>query len=103
MVIYNVTLNVENVVLTKWLSWMKDEHIPRVMDTGFFHDFHFLRLLGGEQSEDTSTYAVQYKCNSVKELADYLDNHAHRLQKEHSDAFGEQVLAFRTMLEEVSF
>ncbi len=101
MVIYNVTLNVDNHILDEWISWMKEEHIPKVMETGFFTDFHFLKLLSGEQSEDTTTYAVQYKCATVKELADYLDNHAHALQKEHRDAFGEQVLAFRTMLEEI--
>ncbi len=101
MVIYNVTLNVENIILAEWMAWMRDEHIPKVMNTGFFHDFHFLRLIGGEQSVDTTTYAVQYKCDSVKELAEYLDNYAHALQKEHTAAFGEQVLAFRTMLEEV--
>ncbi len=101
MVIYNVTLNVENAILEQWLPWMRKEHIPKVMATGFFYEYHFLKLISGEQSEDTSTYAVQYKCQDVKQLARYLEDYAHVLQQEHRKAFGERVLAFRTMLEEV--
>lgn len=101
MIIYNVTLNVENEIAVRWIDWMRQYHIPDVMATGFFKEYRFLKLLGEEDNGFTRTYAVQYYCENIEKLATYLESHAHALQKEHQAAFGEQVLAFRTMLEDL--
>ena len=31
MIVYSVTVNIENEVHDDWLSWMKNKHIPDVM------------------------------------------------------------------------
>ena len=36
MIIYNVTVNVEAEIHNDWISWMKEVHIPDVMNTGYF-------------------------------------------------------------------
>ena len=36
MIIYNVTVNVDEDVLPEWLKWMSRQHIPDVMKTGLF-------------------------------------------------------------------
>ena len=36
MFIYNVTVHVEPTVETEWLNWMREEHIPAVLNTGKF-------------------------------------------------------------------
>ena len=36
MIIYNVTVNVDEDVLSQWLRWMSENHIPDVMKTGLF-------------------------------------------------------------------
>ena len=36
MIIYNVTVSVEEDFTNDWLHWMKTEHIPEVMDCGVF-------------------------------------------------------------------
>jgi hypothetical protein len=35
-VLYNVTVNVSDEVLSEWLQWMESTHIPEVLATGFF-------------------------------------------------------------------
>ena len=42
--IYNVTVVVNPVVEERWLKWMREEHIPNVMETGLFSSFLFLAL-----------------------------------------------------------
>ncbi|MEO1653270.1 MAG: DUF4286 family protein, partial [Bacteroidota bacterium] len=61
MVLYNVTLNVEDSIRDEFVPWMKHTHIPAVMATGLFLDYKFLKLISNHgDSVGTSTFAVQY-------------------------------------------
>ena len=102
MVIYNVTVSIDNEVANDWLSWMKEVHIPEVLATGLFVDYKFLKLLEDKEVDDGSTtYAVQYMAHGVKEVADYLENHATTLRAKQNERYEGRLAAFRTVLEEV--
>jgi hypothetical protein len=36
MILYNVTVSIDESVEKEWLQWMKEVHIPDVMNTGLF-------------------------------------------------------------------
>ena len=38
MILYNVTISIDTSVEEDWLQWMKEIHIPDVMNTGLFID-----------------------------------------------------------------
>jgi len=97
MIIYNVTINVENEIKDEWLHWMKNIHIPQVMATGHFLENKICKVLVDE--EQGTTFSVQYTAPSMEELKTYQKNHAPRLQKEHTDKYGTKCVAFRTLLE----
>ncbi len=101
MIIYNVTVNVEDSVHNDWLSYMRDEHIPDVMKTGCFVDFTFSRIITRQPGETGVTYAIQYKCSDMNEYNNYQENFAPDLQKDHTSKFEGKVYAFRTLLEVV--
>ena len=46
MIIYNVTVSVEESIKTDWLDWMKTEHIPEVMATGVFAKAQIPLIMG---------------------------------------------------------
>jgi hypothetical protein len=48
MIIYNVTVNVDEDVAVEWLQWMKETHIPDVMKTGMFLESRICRVLAEE-------------------------------------------------------
>lgn len=99
MLIYNVTVNVEDPVHDEWLAWMKEVHIPAVMATGYFLEYRMCRVLA---EEDTGkTYAIQYSCKNKTDLEEYQDREAPRLQAEHRKKFQDKFVAFRTILEVV--
>jgi hypothetical protein len=100
MIIYNVTVNIDNDVRDEWLKWMKEVHIPNVMKTGFFTESRMLRLIGDEESGGT-TYAIQYTCETMRDFELYRDGFSPALKQEASDKFGEKFTAFRTLLETV--
>lgn len=97
MILYNVTVKITHEKHHEWLAWMREVHIPDVMKTGLFVENRICRLLHGE--EDGVTYAFQYISPSMKHFRQYQDEHAPRLQKDHSTRFGKHYVAFRTLME----
>lgn len=95
--LYNVTCSVDKEVHEEWLHWMKFVHVPDVMRTGFFLENKICRI--HEFEEGGITYAVQYICKSRADFDSYQKEFAPALQKQHSDKYGQQVAAFRTVLE----
>ena len=45
MIIYNVTVSIDQSIHEDWLQWMKEIHIPEVMETGFFLENKVCRLM----------------------------------------------------------
>ncbi|GGD47688.1 DUF4286 family protein [Muriicola marianensis] len=101
MLIYNVTLHVEDAILPQWLDWMKSIHIPEVLATGKFLEATMTRILSEEDSGGSS-YSVQYKVRDRTALESYYREDAARLRKETEKLFGNSVIAFRTELEVLS-
>lgn len=96
MVVYNVTVSVDENVADDWLSWMRETHVPDVMATGHFKESRICRVHGEE--EGGFTYAITYVAFSEEELNTYQEKHAPRLQAEHSERFKGKFAAFRTLL-----
>ncbi len=101
MIIYNVTLHIEDAAREAWVVWMQDTHIPEVLATGKFTEARFCRVLT-EGSQGGTTYAVQYLAPDRAMLERYYQEDAPRLRQALIDRFGEQVVAFRTELELMS-
>ena len=97
MVIYNVTVNVDEDVLSQWLKWMSEKHIPDVMKTGLFKECKLSKILAEEAGG--KSYSVQYLLENWDNYHDYQSKYASKLQKEHIDKFGNKCVAFRTLLE----
>lgn len=102
MLIYNVTVNIENDVREEWLHWMTDVHIPDVMNTGCFDQYKILRLLTEEAENTGTTYAIQYRCPDQLSLSLYIEKYAPALQADHKARYANKFVAFRSILEEVA-
>jgi hypothetical protein len=96
MIIYNVTVNVENDIRDQWVAWMRDNHIPAVMRTGKFRNYRFTEVMVDEESG--TTFSIQYLAASMDDLHDYQQNHAAELQRQHAEKFPNKYVAFRTLL-----
>jgi hypothetical protein len=101
MILYNVTVNVEDEIHDEWVVWMRDEHIPDVMRTGMFLDVRFLRLLVEEETGGTS-YAFQYTCKDLATFDRYEREFAAALRADVEQRYKGKFVAFRTLLEFVS-
>jgi hypothetical protein len=100
MIIYNVTVNIDNSVHEEWLSWMKSSHIPDLMRTGMFLENRILRVLGDEDSGGV-TYSVQYTLENMEKFRQYEDIYAPAFRGEFNNRYKDKFVAFRTLLESV--
>ncbi|WP_420388454.1 DUF4286 family protein [Roseivirga sp.] len=100
MILYNVTVAIDKRVEQDWVVWMKETHIPEVLETNQFVDHKFFKVLNTEDPE-SSSYSVQYFAESMKHVELYLAAFAPELQQKHHLKFPNQFAAFRTLLEKV--
>ena len=97
MIIYNVTVSVEESITCNWLHWMETEHIPEVMACGIFLKAQINRVITGADSNNT--FAIAYTCSNIKDLHQYQIEFSTRLQEKHIERYGNKVVSFRTVLE----
>lgn len=96
MIIYNVTIHVEDSIHYDWLFWIKP-HIKDVLATGKFISAKMTKVLVEEETEGTS-YSIQYTAKNRADLEAYYTEDAPRLRKDAIAKFGTKMLAFRTEL-----
>lgn len=96
MILYNVTVSIDPEIHEEWLNWMKEKHVPDVMNTGCFTEARISRVHGEE--EGGMTYAISYVAPSQAHIDQYQRVHAPALQQEHSERYDGKFAAFRTML-----
>lgn len=99
--IYNVTTKVAHSVHKTWLRWMQEVHIPNMIATGCFSKAVILKLRDVDESEGP-TYAVQYYAADEPHYERYLNDFSTELRKETLDKWGNQIVAFRTVMEVVN-
>jgi hypothetical protein len=98
MILYNVTINIDNAVAEEWLQWMKEVHIPEIMATTYFIKNQIAQVMGDEDSGG-KTYAIQYTARNMEDLMEYQREHAPALQAKHTERYKDRFVAFRTVLE----
>ncbi len=98
MIIYNVTINIDDSCHDEWLDWMKNTHIPDMLATKKFTEARILKVLVEEEMGGT-TYSVQYTTKNKETLHTYYEEDAARLRQEGLKKFADKFVAFRTELE----
>lgn len=100
MILYNVTIKVECEIADEWTVWMKNEHIPDLMNTGLFTGYRLSRLLEQDEVEGI-TYSAQYELADIEHYNTYIDTHAQTMREKAFARFGGRFVAFRSVMETV--
>lgn len=100
MILYNITYNVDKTVETEWLEFMKNQHTPVFLKTGYFTEQKLLRLLNEEYSEGT-TYCFQFFTESLEELRDFQETYEASIENNLEAKFKGKYVFFKTWLEEL--
>jgi hypothetical protein len=97
MLLYNVTLIIDDSVADAWLTWMLADHVPKVMSTGKFVSNRLLKVV--DSPNEGVTYCAQYVAENMGDYVDYQENYGPAMQQDLAGKFGEKIVAFRTLME----
>lgn len=100
MLLYNVTLIIEEVSAAAWLQWMQEEHIPEVMATGLFVSNRLLKVI--DSPNEGVTYCSQYVVQTIEDYETYQLKHADALSVELNNRFKDKYVSFTTVMEYVA-
>ena len=101
MIIYNVTIKVDNSIVGEWVKWMKEEHMAQVVATGMFFDARLYHLLEQDEKEG-KTYVAQYYADTMEQYNTYIAEHAQTMRDRGFARFGNKFIAFRTVMEKLA-
>lgn len=101
MLLYNVTICIDDDAHDAWLDWMKKEHIPEVMATGCFESCRMFLIEKHDPSDPGTNYGIQYYAADKSDFERYNRTFAPALKQKTQDLFGGRFVAFRTLLHEV--
>ena len=100
MFIYNITVKVNHAILDKWLQWQYEILIPEIMATGLFYEYRFYQLLEQDE-EEGKTFVIQFLANAKSDYDKYILDFAPQLRAKGLEKWGDQIIAFRSLLQNV--
>ncbi len=101
MIIYNTTVKVELQFVHQFVAFITKEHLVHSMATGFVSDNAFYKLLNIDNS-DGVTYCIQYKMTDIGMYNQYCMVFDNQFKEELKNKFGENLVYFSSILQEVT-
>ena len=101
MLVYNITFHIDEDIFQACLKFLKSEYIPQVTNSGFMHSQRMHRVLPYQEEADAQSYAVQFRVKNLDTLNYWIENEGLRISKQLADRFGQKVVGFATVLEEI--
>ena len=99
-IVYSVTVKPNVEIQNEFIAWLKEEHIQEVINTGCFDSARFYKLLD-ENETDGSSFNIQYSTSDMTRYFDYINNFANEMRQKGLAKFGDQFVAFRSILRSV--
>lgn len=100
MIVYNITTKVDHTILTEWIRWQKEIHIPEMMATNLFTEYRFYQLLEHDD-ERGKNFVIQFFAKSRTDYDTYVTQYASQLRKKTLVKWGDKTVSFRTLLQNV--
>jgi len=98
MIIYNTTIKVSWIIHEAWLEWIQKTHIKEILETRCFQKHQLVRLLETDD-EEGPTYAIQFYAAGKDDYYKYIENFADRLKQKSIDRWGDQFIAFNSLMQ----
>lgn len=101
MIIYNTTYHIEDDIHDEYITFVKDELIPRALKSGHLSSPQ-LALIHSQHEESGVSYSLQFRVADLAQLEEWILDSGQIIRADIAKRFGEKALGFMTLLEEVS-
>ena len=97
MILYNITLIIEDSIDKEWLNWMNNEFIPSAMETNLVVSHRLLKVL--DSPNEGITYCLQFVIDDINSYNLFKTNHLPQIMDNHSNQFSNRFVSFSTLME----
>jgi hypothetical protein len=94
MIAYEVTVDVEEALVDRFMAYMQKRHIPEILATGCFAHAEFNRA-------SETRFRQRYLADGLGDLERYLERHAPALRAHYAGEFPAGTLVSREIWEEI--
>lgn len=98
MLIFNTTFLVSDKAHGPWLKWVREQHIPFMLESEMFTKPQVAKVFSNEDQEGTS-YSVQFHVTDLVTLENWHIKYAKNFEQNFAEKFGPEVIFFATVLE----
>jgi len=102
MIVYNTTFHIEKDILEESLVYLKEQYIPKAIASGFMQHPCLRRVMHTAEDEGIS-FSVQFHVKNVDTLNFWMQNEGSVIHKELVSRFGNKIVGFTTLLEEIDW
>lgn len=99
MLLYNITIILEESAANEWLAWTQEVHIPAIMATSKFVSNRLLKVM--DSPNEGVTYCLQFVLDSKADYESYKAEHAPALEQALNTKFKDRHVSFQTLMEYV--
>ncbi|WP_407428555.1 DUF4286 family protein [Arcticibacter sp.] len=97
MVLYNLTIIVDETINAEWQSWVKTAFIPKISETNLFISHRLLKVLNSPN--EGVTYCLQFVAENAVKYETFASDHAPAIMELHAQKFGNQCVSFSSLME----
>lgn len=102
MIVYNTTFHVDKAAIEEGLSYLRQVYMPKAIASGFLRNPYLRRVMMTDDAEGES-FCVQFHVKNVETLNYWLENEGRALHQALSERFGQRMIGFSTLLEELDW
>lgn len=102
MILYNITLNIDNDITDDCLDYLKGTFIRQATASRVMQSPKIHRVLPNETSDSQSgSYAIQFNVKNIDTLNYWIEHEGQHISKQLISRFGNKIAGFTTVLEEI--
>lgn len=97
MVLYNLTIIIDETINEEWQSWVKSAFIPQISETNLFISHRLLKVLNSPN--EGITYCLQFVAENKGKYETFASEHAPAIMDLHTQKFRNQCVSFSSLME----
>lgn len=100
MILYNITVIVEDSILADWMSWITPNFISPIEQSGMLSGNKMYKVLGSPN--EGVTICIQFQARSMESFQQFKQQIEPALMASHGERFQSKALAFTSLMEQIN-
>jgi hypothetical protein len=97
MILYNITVIIDEGIEGEWLNWINQTFIPNAMSTNLLASSRLLKVL--DSPNEGVTYCLQFITDNIGNYNDFKNLHAAEILDAHALEFKNKSVFFSSVME----